>query len=105
MSNPDLGSLSAAQLQTLSNMEVYEGGINRPHAVLEPVKGLSCHRNAYQSQLLTTDEAIEGVKLEAALLGADAVINLACQRNSGTDWVNNCWASFVCVGTAVKYQN
>lgn len=84
-------------------MEVLRGPTSRPHTVLGPVKGLSCHRNAYQRQLLTEAEAIEGVKLRAALLDADAVINTVCQVNSGTDWVNNCWSSIVCAADAVRY--
>jgi hypothetical protein len=100
--NPDVGTLSSAQRAKLASMEVFRGPVTRPHSVLGPVKGLSCNRNAYQVQLLTEDEAVEGVKLKAALLEADAVANLVCQRNSGTDWVNNCWASIVCVGDAIR---
>lgn len=101
--NPDVGSLSMQQRAKLTSMELLRGPTSRAHTVLGPVKGLSCHRNAYQTQLLTEDEAIEGVKLRAALLDADAVVNVVCQRNSGTDLVNNCWASIVCVGDAVRY--
>lgn len=86
-------------------MEVVHGSITRSHTILGAVKGLSCHRNAYQRQQQTEAEAIEGVKLRAASLDADAVINLVCQTNSGTDWVNNCWSSIVCVGDAVRYKD
>lgn len=102
-SNPDVGTLSSTQRAKLASMEVFRGPQSRPYSILGPVKGLSCHRNAYQVQLLTEDEAIEGVRLKAALLEADAVVNVVCQRNSGTDWVNNCWSSIVCVGDAVRY--
>ena len=102
--NPDVGSLSSAQRAKISSMEVLRGPTSRPYTTLGTVKGLSCHRNAYQQQLLTETEAIEGVKLRAALLDADAVINTICQVNSGTDWVNNCWSSIVCAGDAVRYK-
>ncbi len=101
--NPDVGSLSSSQRVKMISMEVLRGPTSRPHTVLGSVKGLSCHRNAYQTQLLTEKEALEGVKLKAALLNADAAVNVACQRNSGTDWLNNCWASIVCVGDAIRY--
>ena len=104
-SNPSINSLSAEQRARLTSIQVLKGGVDKPYKVLGNAKGLSCHRNAYQKQMLTEDEAIEGVRLEAALLGADAVINTACQVNSGTDWVNNCWSSIKCVGDAVKYTN
>ncbi len=69
-------------------MEVVSRSTSRPHTVLGVVKGISCHRNAYQSRLLTSDEAMEGVKLQAAQLQADAVINVACQKKSEVDWGN-----------------
>ncbi|HNW00594.1 MAG TPA: hypothetical protein PKH04_00865 [Burkholderiaceae bacterium] len=103
-SNPDVGSLSSSQRAKLASMEIIRGPVSQPHTIIGSVKGLSCHRNAYQQQLLTEDEAIEGVKLKAALLDVHAVANVACQRNSGTDWTNNCWASIVCVGDAIRYS-
>lgn len=102
--NPDVGSLSPSQRSKLSQMEILRGSTSRPHEILGTVKGLSCHRNAYQTQLLTEYEAIQGIKLRAALLDADAVINTYCQRNSGADWVNNCWASIVCAGDAIRWK-
>lgn len=102
--NPDVGSLSSDQRARVASMEVLRGPTTRSHTILGSVKGLSCHRNAYQSQQLTETEAIEGVKLRAASLDADAVVNLVCQVNSGADWVNNCWSSIVCVGDAVRYK-
>jgi len=102
-SNPDLGSLSSPQRARLASMKVFRGPVSQPHTVIDSVRGLACHRNAYRQQLLTEEEAIEGVKLKAALVDADAVANVACQRNSGTDWTNNCWASIVCVGDAIRY--
>lgn len=104
-SNPSINSLSPEQRARLNTIQIIKGGVDRPYKILGTVKGLSCHRNAYQTQLLTEDEAIEGIRLKAALLGADAVINTVCQINSGTDWVNNCWSSIVCVGDAIKYED
>lgn len=103
--NPDVGSLSSDQRARVASMEVVHGSTTRSHTILGAVKGLSCRRNAYQRQQQTEAEAIEGVKLRAASLDADAVVNLVCQTNSGTDWVNNCWSSIVCVGDAVRYKD
>lgn len=47
---------------------------------------------------------MEGVKINAVLMDADAVINTACQNN-GVDWGNNCWSSIVCVGEAIKFTS
>ncbi len=106
-SNPDIGSLTSKQREFLSTLEIYKSNPpieNGKYKIIGEVKGLSCHRNAYKSmQILSEDEAMQGVKMNAAKLHADAVINTFCQTNSGTDWVNNCFASIVCAGDAIKY--
>jgi uncharacterized protein YbjQ (UPF0145 family) len=43
------------------------------------------------------------VKLRAALLDADAVVNVLCNTSS-VDWVNNCWSSIICAGDAIRYK-
>lgn len=102
--NPDLGSLSADELARISRMELTQGPAERPHTVLDTVSGLSCHRNAYQDEDITREEALEGVKIEAATIGADAVVSISCQTKSGPDMRNNCWSSYVCAGVAVKFD-
>jgi uncharacterized protein YbjQ (UPF0145 family) len=104
-SNPSITSLSPEQRALLNTIQVFNGGVDRPYKILGSVKGLSCHRNAWKKKLITEEEAMEGVRLNSALLGADAVINTECQVKSGTDWVNNCWSSIVCVGDAIKYED
>ncbi len=103
--NPDIGSLNSTQRATLATLQVYNGAPpNNNYKIISAVKGLSCHRDRYKPiQMLSNEEALQGVKMRAAKLGADAVINTFCQHNSGTDWVNNCWASVVCAGDAVKF--
>jgi uncharacterized protein YbjQ (UPF0145 family) len=103
-SNPEISSLTSEQRSRLLNIEITNENMLKEYTNLGQVKGLSCHRNAHISQQLTSDEAIQGLKIRAAQLGADAVINMVCQKNSGTDWVNNCWASIVCVGDAIKLK-
>ncbi len=104
-SNPSISSLSPEQRARLNTIQIIKGGVDRPYKILGTVKGLSCQRTVNSTQLITEDEAIDGIRLEAALLGADAVINTVCQINSGTDWGNNCWSSIVCIGDAIKYKN
>lgn len=103
--NPDIGSLNSEQRANLATLEVYKAAPPAgKYEILGTVKGLSCHRNTYKPiQMLSEDEAIQGIKMNAAKLRADAVINTFCQHNSGTDLVNNCWASVVCAGDAIRY--
>ena len=102
--NPRIETLTSVQRSRISSIEVFQSGIQREHVVLRSVEGLSCNRNKHQVQDVTYDEAMQGVKINALLLDADAVINVSCQKNSDTDWMNNCWASIKCIGDAVKYK-
>ena len=102
--NPRIESLTPAQRAKIASVEVFQADIKRPYTVVGQVDGLSCNRNKYQAQDVTYDEAMQGIKIKAVLLDADAVVNVFCQKNSDTDWANNCWASIKCVGDAVKYK-
>lgn len=102
--NPDLGSLSPEQRARLNTIQVYNLGVDKPHKILGSVKGLSCQLNTQQTQTFAEEEAMEGMRRKAAILGADAVINTACQIKSMPDLANNCWTSFVCVGDAIKFD-
>jgi uncharacterized protein YbjQ (UPF0145 family) len=104
-SNPIKTSLSPKQRARLNTIQVYKAGVNRPYKILGTVKGISCHRNGHQQQLLSEDEPTEGVRMKAAILDADAVINVACQVKYGTNLMNNGWSSIVCVGDAIKYED
>ncbi len=72
--------------------------------MLGTVEGLSCHRDRYSTYDIGYEEAMEGVRLQAATLEADAVVNVVCQKNSGTDWRNNCFGSVKCIGDAVQFR-
>ena len=102
--NPRIESLTPSQRAKITSVEVFQTDIKRQYNVVGQVDGLSCNRNKYQAQDVTYDEAMQGIKIKAALLDADAVINVFCQKNSDTDWANNCWASIKCIGDAVKYK-
>lgn len=104
MTNPRIENISSAQRSKLNKIEVHKTDIDRPYEIIGEVDGLSCNRNKYQAQDVSYDEALQGVKLKAVMLGADAVINTFCQKNSDTDWTNNCWASVKCIGDAIQYK-
>lgn len=104
MGNPRIENMNSAQRARLSHIEIYKTDIDKPYVILGEVDGLSCNRNKYQAQDVSYDEALQGVKLKAVMLGADAVVNTFCQKNSDTDWINNCWASVKCIGDAIQYK-
>lgn len=105
MSNPRIEDLSSSNRAKAASLQIFQGATDRPHEIVGQVTGLSCNRNKYQVQNISDAEALQGIRINAARLGADAVINTFCQTNSDTDWRNNCWASIKCVGDAVRYTD
>lgn len=104
-SNPRIEDLSSQQRAKLSSIQLLSEAPSQRFDVLGQVSGLSCHRNAYQAMDTSDREALEGIKLRAVKLNADAVINLVCQKSSGADWTNNCWASIKCIGDAIRFND
>jgi len=104
MSNPRIEDLSSADRARAASIQIFQGAPDRSYEIIGPVTGLSCNRNKYQAQDISDAEALQGVKINAVALGADAVINTFCQTNSDTDWRNSCWASVKCIGDAVRYK-
>lgn len=101
-SGPDLEGLSSTQRSKFEAMEVFRGPAPRPHTVIQPVKSFACLK-AYQHESMHEEGTIQGLKLKAARLDADAVSNAACQTRSGAEW-NDCWSSIVCTGDAIRYK-
>ena len=104
MSNPRIEDLSSADRSKAASIQIFQAAPERPYDVIGTVDGLSCNRNKYQAQDVSDGEALQAVKIKAARMGADAVTNTFCQKNSDTDWRNNCWASVKCVGDAVRFK-
>ena len=102
-SNPPISSLTSQERERVSNIVFLESGQipKDSYKVLGSVEGLACKRNLYASGAPAVEEARQGVKIRAAQLGANAVINLLCEENQKVDWVRNCWQSVVCVGDAI----
>ena len=104
VSNPGVETLSPAELETFRRIQILEGEVAEPHKVVAKVKGKECHTDIEQSKALETKDAITVLKVKAARKGADAIINVQCDRDMTTDWRNDCWSSMLCVGTAIKFE-
>jgi uncharacterized protein YbjQ (UPF0145 family) len=101
-SNPRVEDLSSEQRAKAAKIRNLLRQPARSFQIIGTVSGLFCNRNKYQQQDMSNAEALQGLRINAALMKADAVINTFCQTNSDIDWVNNCWASVKCIGNAVR---
>jgi hypothetical protein len=87
-SNPSMSSLTPQERETVSNIVFLESGqIHEDrYKVLGSVEGLASKRKLSASVAPTVeDEARVGVKIRAAKLGANAVINMHCEEKHEVD--------------------
>ena len=67
---------------------------------LGPLAGLACDNTGGSGA--DERDAIDQLKLKAALLGADAISPPGCGASTGVDWANNCWNSVLCEAAALR---
>ena len=102
MSNQRIETLTPQQREAVLHVQLLDDPPSGEFDSLGVVTGLSCNRNKFQAPNISEDEAKQGLRVQAAKLGATAVVNTLCMTSSDTDWRNNCWASVKCVGDAIK---
>ena len=104
-SEPSVSSLTSAERQRVGEMVLFKAGaISRAgYRILGSVEGLSC-KYTRDSNSPSMDEAMQGVRIRAAKLGADAVTNMVCkdQPDGGN---RNCWQAVVCIGDAITVSD
>jgi hypothetical protein len=74
---------------------------DREFTIMQEVVGYSCARQMGSTP--TMDEAKEALRVEAGKLGADAVVNVACEP-TGVSMKKNCWKAIECRGDAAKWK-
>lgn len=85
-----------------STVELFDAKPARAFDIVQEVTGISCARQIGSSPSI--EAARQNMKVEAGKLGADAVVNIACEENNNVSWKHNCWKSTECKGDAVKWR-
>lgn len=98
--NADINSLTDDQRTRLCSIKIIHGSVDRPYRVIGTVQGSSCEDSGHEPGI---HYALENVKANAVLVGADAVINTDC-HNPGIDWFINCMTLIECSGEAIKFE-
>ena len=108
-SNPSVSSLTSLERQRVVEMVALKSGDipKESYQILGAVEGIACKRNLYASGSpgMAMAEAQQGVRIRAAQLGADAIINIVCEDRRETDWGRNCWQTVVCVADAISVND
>lgn len=90
--NPEVRRLAA-------KVEIIEGNMPaEKYKMLGVIEGVDCSATWYTKS--NSEGAMQKLKAEAAKLGANAVIDVACE-NTGMSWKYNCNNSVTCFGDAV----
>lgn len=71
--------------------------------IIKDVQSNSCQGKWYGRYTGDVDEAMLLLRLEAATVNANAVVDYRCWTQ-GFDLKSNCWASKRCEGKAVKFE-
>jgi uncharacterized protein YbjQ (UPF0145 family) len=73
----------------------------REYVIIQPLSGISC-KNLLWAPSPTQNEATDQLRVKAARLGGNGVLNVRCEAPSGPSLVTNCWASLTCHGAAIE---
>lgn len=102
----DLKSVPPDLMERALQVQVALIGFPNPpntEAYLGQVQGNSC-KSLLTDPPPTRNDALLRLRIAAAKLGANAVVDTACD-DFGTDALGtNCWASYTCKGTAVRVR-
>lgn len=84
-------------------MKVYSNSkIGKEYFKIREVRGISCQWSYIFRKVITKQEAMESMIVDAASINADAIINASCQYYTTITW--ECIESYECIGDAVKFK-
>ena len=73
----------------------------RAYVLLLPLSAISC-KNKFWDPSPTQEEATDQLRVKAARLGGNGLLNVVCEEPSVTCVSKNCWAWLTCHGTAIQ---
>ena len=99
--NAKIPKLNFEEKTRMSRMLVFEseGLPQGSYKIIGTVESLSCKKSYNEHDEITK------LKMQAAKLGADAIINLKFKTKNKMDWVHDCWATVIGIGYAVRIVN
>jgi hypothetical protein len=73
----------------------------REYAVIQPLSAASCKNKLWDASP-TQEDATDQLRVKAARLGGNGLLNVVCEAPNSTSLIKNCWASLSCHGAAIK---
>lgn len=99
----DITGLSSDVIERMFDIELIDDPGDLDYVSLGQLKGLSC-KGQIGSPNPTEQDSIRQLKIKAARLYANAILNSTCIY-SAPDVENNCWKSWVCTGEAIDINS
>lgn len=99
----DFYDTDSASLRRFQTITVIDDAASAGLVKLEEITGLYCKggfRYAEVTEPRARLEAIDQIRLKAAILGAQYIGEPACQARDRSDMVNNCYGTLVCTAPA-----
>jgi hypothetical protein len=79
-----------------------ENGVQgREYAIIQPLSAISC-KNMLWAPSPTQNDATDQLRVKAARLDGNGLLNVMCEAPSGTSLITNCWSSLTCHGAAIQ---
>jgi hypothetical protein len=107
--DPRRDGLSPHEFASVDHIAIHMGGGQPRHEyqTLDRIEGISCNlsgapRNHPAHKVVTEYEALYDMKLEAADLGANAIVGVSCRRHGISQ---SCYQSIICEGDAVRLDD
>jgi hypothetical protein len=73
----------------------------REYVLLQPLSAISC-KNKLWDPSPTQEDATDQLRVKAARLGGNGLLNVVCEAPGMTYVIKNCWAWLTCHGAAIK---
>lgn len=101
VSQPKLSDLNGEQKLRLSRMLVFknEGLPSGSYQIIGNLESVACKESFDEKK------EVARLKIRAAKLDADAVINLKFEAKDELDWTHDCWSTMVTTGDAVRIKD
>jgi hypothetical protein len=71
------------------------------YALIQPLSATSC-KNKLWDPSPTQEDATDQLRVKAAHLGGNGLLNVTCEAPGGTSLITNCWSSLTCHAAAIK---
>ncbi len=107
----DTATLSADELRDLTRVQIYSANTGLTYTSVGQIESLSCRETTRWIPALSEingrtpeEAAMTQLKVKAIKAGGNAILAPTCVHHSKMDWGNNCFASWICTGVAIRLE-